>query len=222
MRVSCSISASGRARRGGLGGLPAEPKEDRQQVWTLPLWERSCCERGRGSLARRVRALQTVERMFALGMPSADVSVLQRPALDVAVIRDTSTLQRIAATTSACVTGLLRAFEAAGVELTGPIVGIFPLDLPDELPVVAAAETERPIPGTMPDVLPGPTPCMDWASPARVSPGPGAPREHRDLGRRRWPIDRPGPAIRRAVRDASDGGSVVGGRRPATLRRATG
>jgi hypothetical protein len=88
-------------------------------------------------LARRVRALQTVERMLALGMPSADVSVLQRPALDVAVIRDTSTLQRIAATTSACVTGLLRAFEAAGVELTGPIVGIFPLDLPDS----AAATT---------------------------------------------------------------------------------
>jgi DNA-binding transcriptional MerR regulator len=117
-------------------------------------------------LARRVRALQAVERMLAQGMPSAEVSILQRPALDVAVVSDTSTLQRIAATTSACVAALLRAFEAAGVELTGPIVGIFPLDLPDELPVAAAAETGRPIPGTMPDVLPG----GSFASATHVGP----------------------------------------------------
>jgi hypothetical protein len=117
-------------------------------------------------LARRVRALQTVERMLALGMPSADVSVLQRPALDVAVIRDTSTLQGIAATTSACVTGLLRAFEAGGVELTGPIVGIFPLDLPTSCRWSPPRRPNDPSPERCPDVLPG----GSFASATHVGP----------------------------------------------------
>jgi DNA-binding transcriptional MerR regulator/DNA gyrase inhibitor GyrI len=106
-------------------------------------------------LARRARALRALERILTEGMPTADVSVTKLRARDVALIRDSATLESIGSITSACVTRLVEAVGSAGVKLDAPIVGLFPLDISDDVAVAVAAETNRPIPGTKAEVLPG-------------------------------------------------------------------
>ena len=117
-------------------------------------------------LAHRRRGLRALERILAEGMPSADVSIVRLPAQDVALLHGSATLETIGTITSACVMRLVESFGAAGVDIDGPIVGLFPLDISDEVPLAAAAETDQPIPGTVADVLPG----GSFASATHVGP----------------------------------------------------
>jgi DNA-binding transcriptional MerR regulator len=106
-------------------------------------------------VARRRRSLRALERILAEGMPSADVSVVSLRSQDVAVVRDVATLETIGAITSACVRTLVDAARSAAVALEGPIMGLFPLDVSDDISVAVATETQEPIGGTATEVLPG-------------------------------------------------------------------
>jgi DNA-binding transcriptional MerR regulator/effector-binding domain-containing protein len=108
-------------------------------------------------LARRRRALHVLEGILAEGMPSADVPIVKIRALDVALLHDSATPESVGDITSACVNRIVDAADSAGVNLSEPIIGLFPLDISDDVSVAVAVETNERIPGTTAAVLPGGT-----------------------------------------------------------------
>ncbi|MFF3444273.1 MerR family transcriptional regulator [Streptosporangium sp. NPDC002721] len=109
-------------------------------------------DRMEADLARRERNFAALERILSEGLPRPEVTVVREPARRVAAVRDTAPQGRIGAVTSACVARLL---AAAGAPGDGQLVGLFPLDMAEEVAVAVALETSGDVPGTSPDVLPG-------------------------------------------------------------------
>ncbi len=103
-------------------------------------------------LARRRRALATLEHVLTDGLPKTQVSVVREPARRVVAVRDVAAgPEDVARATSGCAARLL----AHGMV---PLAGLFPLELGEQIPVTVTAlaeGTQGPPPGTRPDVLPG-------------------------------------------------------------------
>ncbi|GII82111.1 MerR family transcriptional regulator [Sphaerisporangium siamense] len=102
-------------------------------------------------LTRRRRALATLEHLLAGGLPTVPVSVVHEPARRVLVTGDLADGPGdIGRVTSLCVTRL-------PVELRASMIGLFPIELGDRVPVTVAAVAgpgvERP--GLTARVLPG-------------------------------------------------------------------
>ncbi|GGV23292.1 hypothetical protein GCM10010182_52160 [Actinomadura cremea] len=114
---------------------------------------REARERLEAEVARRRRALRLLDRILAEGLPGAEVAVAAEPARRVRIEHEAATPATIAAATSACVARLRPSGET--------LVGLFPLDVPDEFVVRVAAES----PGGD-GVLPGGT----FASALHVGP----------------------------------------------------
>ncbi|WP_020573822.1 MerR family transcriptional regulator [Actinopolymorpha alba] len=108
-------------------------------------------------LARRQQSLVMLERLLADGVPRSEVSLVQVAPRRVALVRDVTSPSRIGPATSACVRRLLDAFVAAGQVPGQPIIGLFPLDVTDELTVAVTAGADAPVAGTTADLLPGGT-----------------------------------------------------------------
>ncbi|MEU4541673.1 MerR family transcriptional regulator [Streptosporangium sp. NPDC023825] len=108
-------------------------------------------DRMEADLARRERNFAALERILAEGLPRPEVTIVREPARRVAVVRDTAPQERIGPVTSACVARLLAATGAPD----GMLVGLFPLDMAEEVAVAVALETSEDVPGTSSDVLPG-------------------------------------------------------------------
>ncbi|RCG20142.1 MerR family transcriptional regulator [Sphaerisporangium album] len=103
-------------------------------------------------LARRRRALATLEHLLADGLPIVPVSVVREPAHRVLLTGDLAEgpgdIGRI---TSLCVSRF-------PCELRASMIGLFPLDFGERIPVtVAALAGDRTSPGLTPGVLPGGT-----------------------------------------------------------------
>ncbi|WP_436775280.1 MerR family transcriptional regulator [Yinghuangia sp. YIM S09857] len=110
-------------------------------------------ERLEAELARRRSTLAALERVMAEGLPSAPVTVADEPARRVAVVRETAADETdLGRATSAAVARLLAAAAPAGPP---ELIGLFPLDFGEAIPVAVALVGDRPVPGAEPDVLPG-------------------------------------------------------------------
>ncbi|RJL35309.1 MerR family transcriptional regulator [Bailinhaonella thermotolerans] len=98
-------------------------------------------------LARRRRSLAALDRVLAEGLPAPEVRLVRETALRALVERDAVPPARIGAGAAACAGRL-----AARMAGTAPLVGVFPLDLGDLVPVMLAAPA-----GDLPaeEVLPG-------------------------------------------------------------------
>lgn len=104
-------------------------------------------------LARRRSTLAALERVMAEGLPSAPVTVVTEPARRVAVVRETAADETdLGRATSAAVARLLAAASSAGPP---ELVGLFPLDFGEPIPVAVALVGDEPVPGAALDVLPG-------------------------------------------------------------------
>ncbi|MEV4457902.1 GyrI-like domain-containing protein [Microbispora sp. NPDC049633] len=105
-------------------------------------------------LARRRRALKTLERVLATGLPTAEATVVTEPPRPAIVVHDlAATPEDIGRATSACVARLM----AAPMTAVPALVGLFPLDYGEAVPVaVALTGPDLPdVPGARPDILPG-------------------------------------------------------------------
>ncbi|MEV0308603.1 MerR family transcriptional regulator [Nonomuraea fuscirosea] len=110
-------------------------------------------ERLEAELARRRSTLGALERVMAEGLPSAPVTVVTEPARRVAVVTTTAAdSSDIGRATSAAVAGLLAAAAPAAAP---ELIGLFPLDFGEPVPVTVALVSEEPVPGAELDVLPG-------------------------------------------------------------------
>ncbi|WTW99484.1 MerR family transcriptional regulator [Streptomycetaceae bacterium NBC_01309] len=110
-------------------------------------------ERLEAELARRRSTLAALERVMAEGLPSAPVTVVTEPARRVAVVRETAADETdLGRATSAAVARLLAAASPAGPP---ELVGLFPLDFGEPIPVAVALVGDEPVPGAALDVLPG-------------------------------------------------------------------
>ncbi len=103
-------------------------------------------------LARRRRALAILERVLTGGLPAAEVSVVREPAHRVATVEGVAEgPEDIGRVTSACVARLAAVLRA-------PLIGLFPVDFGDHIPVTVAAVVEgreEPPPGVALGLLPG-------------------------------------------------------------------
>lgn len=107
-------------------------------------------------LNRRRRALATLEQILAGGMPAVSVTVVRQPSRRVVTVRDAAgDVDDIGRVTSTAMARLLGALAVAGQPVISPLVGLFPLDLGEPMPVTVAAECEVDVPGTVADVLAG-------------------------------------------------------------------
>ncbi|MBG6134917.1 MerR family transcriptional regulator [Longispora fulva] len=108
-------------------------------------------------LARRRRGLATLERVLAHGLPTPVVSVVTEPAHRVLLARDVADgPDDIGRVTSSCVARLL-----PGLDGEPRLIGLFPLDVADQIPVAVAA-----VRADGDDLLPGGT----FASATHVGP----------------------------------------------------
>lgn len=102
-------------------------------------------DRMEADLVRRRRMLATLDRVLVDGLPAAEVQLTRQDARRVVFAQGTGSIDEIAAVSSDCAARLTAALEAAGQQPLGPLVGLFPLDMPDELTIKMAAPVEREI-----------------------------------------------------------------------------
>jgi DNA-binding transcriptional MerR regulator len=112
-------------------------------------------DRLEADLARRRRMLATLNRILTQGLPRAEVQLTREEPRRVAVISAAGTLEEIGPVTSDCAARLGQALAAAGGQPRGPLIGLFPLDLTEQVTVTVAAEVDEDVPGTSRDVLGG-------------------------------------------------------------------
>jgi DNA-binding transcriptional MerR regulator len=105
-------------------------------------------------LARRRRALATLERVMADGLPAVPVRVVTEPARPVAMSRESAAGPAdVARATSTAIARLVRDVPVTG---SPQLIGLFPIDLDDAVVEVRAAvvvDAGQAGPGT--EVLPG-------------------------------------------------------------------
>jgi DNA-binding transcriptional MerR regulator len=106
-------------------------------------------------LVRRRRMLATLDRILTDGLPRAEVRLIREDARRVAATQGVGGIGEIPAVTSDCAARLTAALAAAGEQPHGPLVGLFPLDIADQVTVTVAAPVEQDVPGTMRDILSG-------------------------------------------------------------------
>jgi DNA-binding transcriptional MerR regulator len=112
-------------------------------------------DRLEADLVRRRRMLATLNRVLTEGLPRAEVRLTHQDAHRVAVTTAVGTVEEIGPVTSDCVARLGRALAAAGQQPRGPLIGLFPLDLTDQVTVRVAAEVDQDVAGTAGEVLGG-------------------------------------------------------------------
>jgi DNA-binding transcriptional MerR regulator len=112
-------------------------------------------DRLEADLARRRRMLATLNRVLAEGLPRAEVRLTREDARRVAVTTAVGTVEEIGPVTSDCAARLGQALAAAGQQPHGPLVGLFPLDLTDQVTVRVAAEVDQDVAGTSREILDG-------------------------------------------------------------------
>ncbi|GII04892.1 MerR family transcriptional regulator [Planobispora takensis] len=116
-------------------------------------------------LARRRRTLATLERVLAEGIPGAPVDVVTEPVRRVVLAREVAvSTGDVGRAVSACVARLTAAVPGGPGDSGGPgpgparLIGLFPVEPDEPLPVAVALETPRAAPGspaTAPDPPPG-------------------------------------------------------------------
>jgi DNA-binding transcriptional MerR regulator len=112
-------------------------------------------DRLEADLVRRRRLLATLNRVLTEGLPRAEVRLTGEDARRVAVTSAVGSVEEIGPVTSDCVTRLGQALAAAGQQPRGPLLGLFPLDLTDQVTVRVAAEVDQDVAGTAGEVLGG-------------------------------------------------------------------
>jgi DNA-binding transcriptional MerR regulator/effector-binding domain-containing protein len=112
-------------------------------------------DRLEADLVRRRRMLATLNRVLTEGLPRAEVRLTREVARRVAVTSAVGTVEEIGPVTSGCVARLGQALAAAGRQPRGPLIGVFPLDLTDQVTVRVVAEVDQDVPGTAQEVLGG-------------------------------------------------------------------
>lgn len=112
-------------------------------------------DRMEADLVRRRRMLATLDRVLTDGLPRAEVRLTREDARRVVVTQGAGGLGEIPAVTTDCVARLNTALAAAGERPHGPLVGLFPLDIADQVSVTVAAQVDRDVAGTTPDILRG-------------------------------------------------------------------
>jgi DNA-binding transcriptional MerR regulator len=112
-------------------------------------------DRLEADLVRRRRMLATLNRVLAEGLPRAEVRLIHQDARRVAITTAVGTVEEIGPVTSDCVARLGQALAAAGRQPRGPLIGLFPLDLTDQVTVRVAAEVDQDVAGTSREVLGG-------------------------------------------------------------------
>jgi DNA-binding transcriptional MerR regulator len=106
-------------------------------------------------LVRRRRMLATLDRVLTDGLPRAEVWLAREDARRVAATQGVGGIGEISAVTSDCLARLTAALEAAGEQPRGPLVGLFPLDMADQVTVTLAAPVEQAVAGARRDILSG-------------------------------------------------------------------
>jgi effector-binding domain-containing protein len=96
-----------------------------------------------------------LNRVLTQGLPRAEVRLTREDARRVAVTSAVGTIEEIGPVTSDCVARLGRALAAAGRQPRGPLIGLFPLDLTDQVTLRVAAEVDQDVAGTAREVLGG-------------------------------------------------------------------
>jgi DNA-binding transcriptional MerR regulator len=109
-------------------------------------------DRLEADLVRRRRMLATLNRVLTEGLPRAEVRLTREDAHPVAVTTAAGTVEEIGPVTSDCVARLGQALAAAGRQPRGPLIGLFPLDLTDQVTVRVAAEVDQDVAGTAREV----------------------------------------------------------------------
>jgi DNA-binding transcriptional MerR regulator len=112
-------------------------------------------DRLEADLVRRRRMLATLNRVLTEGLPRAEVRLTREQARRVAVTTAVGAVEEIGAVTTDCVARLGQALAAAGKQPRGPLVGLFPLDLTDQVTIRVAAEVDQDVAGTAREILDG-------------------------------------------------------------------
>jgi DNA-binding transcriptional MerR regulator len=112
-------------------------------------------DRLEADLVRRRRMLATLNRVLTEGLPRAEVRLTHQDARRVAITTAVGTVEEVGAVTSDCVTRLGQALAAAGRQPHGPLIGLFPLDLTDQVTIRVAAEVDQDVAGTAREILGG-------------------------------------------------------------------
>jgi DNA-binding transcriptional MerR regulator len=112
-------------------------------------------DRLEADLVRRRRMLATLNGILTQGLPRAEVRLTREDARRVAVTSAVGSVEEIGPVTSDCVARLGQALAAAGRQPRGPLVGLFPLDLTDQVTITVAAEVDQDVAGTAREVLGG-------------------------------------------------------------------
>jgi DNA-binding transcriptional MerR regulator len=112
-------------------------------------------DRQEADLLRRRRTLAVLDRVLTQGMPRVEVTLVREPARRVAVVGDATPSEDIPTTTGRCVVRLLEALASADQASDAPLIGLFPLDVTQQVIVAVAAEVDGEVPGTTPEVLAG-------------------------------------------------------------------
>jgi DNA-binding transcriptional MerR regulator len=112
-------------------------------------------DRLEADLVRRRHALATLQQVLTEGLPRAQVRLTHQDARRLAVTSAVATVEEIGPVTSDCVARLGQALAAAGRQPGGPLMGLFPLDLTDQVTVRVAAEVDQDVAGTAGEVLGG-------------------------------------------------------------------
>ncbi len=112
-------------------------------------------DRMEAELVRRRGMLATLERLLADGMPRPQVRLARERARQVAVVRDAGADVEIGVVTSRAAARLNDALAAAGRVPEGPLVGVFPLDVGEQVAITLAAPLTGELPGLDSGVLAG-------------------------------------------------------------------
>lgn len=112
-------------------------------------------DRVEADLVRRRRMLATLSRILSEGLPRAEVRLTREEAHSVVVTTAVGIVEEIGPVTSDCAARLGEALAAAGRQPRGPLIGLFPLDLTDQVTVRVAAEVDQDVAGTAREVLGG-------------------------------------------------------------------
>lgn len=106
---------------------------------------------------RRRQMVNALDRVLSAGLPRAEVRLVREPSRRVAVVREVGEPERVSEVTSRCIGRLLQALTDAGQAFQPPLIGLFPLDLGQQIVVGAAMPVDQDVPGTVTEVLAGGT-----------------------------------------------------------------
>jgi DNA-binding transcriptional MerR regulator len=95
---------------------------------------------------RKRRTVLALERLLADGLLTQDVTLIRQPARALVVAETVGTSDDIGAATARC----LECFLASGFPVSGPLWGVFPVDLDGPIRIAVGAEGTTVPPGLVP------------------------------------------------------------------------